>query len=177
MEQTQINPIEDPALSSYKRRELTPLEQKVADEKEYIFSLTDWQKHNFVILRKEPNTLSKTKTQRQVGKGGYVPKAPTLEVLYLYDTHCSMEQIIKKERKGDIIVDFNFTDRAKDDAKKDQRINDVILYVQNRESTFDNLEKIVGIRAKMAEFKKSGKSVEIKPDEKTVKQLYAKAQQ
>ena len=168
------NMLEDPNLASYVRRELTAVEEKAKAEREYLLSLPDPQKHSFILLRKEPNSRVKLKARRQLGKGAYLPTNPYVEALFLYDTNCTQDQILKKTRRGDVIIDYNFTDRAREDAKRDERIRNVISLIESQENLLDNVEKFVGIRKKMAAYNKTGKTDAVQPDAKTVSDLYKK---
>lgn len=176
-ELTDDEKLKHPALASYVRRELTPFPVKVKQEREYLLSLRNKEKHDFVILRKEPNRGANTKQLRSTGAGAYSPVAPCVEVMFLYDASTTLDQILKKETRGDVIVDYNFTDKVLEDAQGDKRLLDIISYVNKELAPPKEIQKKLSIREKMKEYEESGKVDSVQVSKTTLDKLYAGVKQ
>jgi hypothetical protein len=162
-------------LRSFVRRELTPIEVKAKQEKEYQLSRKDKTKHDFILMHKTPNRNANPKQLRPPGEGAYSPTAPCIEVLFIYDASTSLQQIMKKEKRGDFIVDFNFTDKCIEDAANDDRIGEIVGYVDKELLPKKVIMEKIGVREKLAKYDKSGKATKVEITQDTIDELYDNA--
>lgn len=170
------NLINHPKLKSFKRRETTPFAVKVRQEKEYLLSQRNKDKHDFILLMKEPNRNANEKSLRSPGEGAYSPQNPCVEALFLYDTNCSLDQLLKKEKRGDVIVDYNFTERAIEDAESgDKRIGDVISYVNKELLPKELAQRKIAIREKVQSALKGEEVEAVAVSQQSIEELYGRS--
>lgn len=167
--------LDDPKFRSWARRELTPIEQKLADEKRHLLSLRRRDRHDFILLMKFPNSNLNEKANRSRGQGSYSPSNPCVEALFIYDASTTIGQIQKKVARGDFVMDYNFTDRCLEDAESDERIKAIVMYVNSELVPVEQAAKKINLRSKFADFKKTGKIAPVEVAQSTIDEMYKRA--